>query len=284
MNVKLTSKTIIKKIIIIFIISAILLSLNFGERTIAKMGYSYTITGEITNTNPYSIFVAVPSNISFEEKTLPKPKDCLSATLDLVNQTSGVVYYSDIFNGKKGFWIPPFTTVKIRIYNYNKTTYDINIDNSQSDYDVVGPAVVDKVKVLDLNTLFKDAEDKGIKIGKFKMYVDGYVVKEDTDSISIIIPAPIIIKNYDEFYKIVGNGDADVWISSYNSWYEKQLERKGINPNNDNPLIPQDNGVLEPPDNFKIFDVPAMAFTTSSFHPIDFYYIVYKYESDGNEQ
>ncbi|WP_232217806.1 hypothetical protein [Methanocaldococcus sp. FS406-22] len=258
-----------------------LLSLNFGEETIAKMSITYTLTGEITNTNPYSIFVAVPSNITFEEKTLPKPKDFLDVSVS-TTQTPGIVFYETVFNGKKGFWIPPYTTIKIGIYHYLPITYDIKVDESQENYDVVGPAVVNKVDVIDLNKLFPDAKYKGIKIGNFKLYVRGYIVKgNDTKSLSIIIPAPLVIENYDEFYKILGKGDVDIWERSYNDWYKNQMKRKNINIDNNDPLVPKMDDSLLLDNNinseFKIFDVPIMAFTTSSSQPINFYYIIYKY-------
>ncbi|WP_244409516.1 hypothetical protein [Methanocaldococcus jannaschii] len=269
-------KSLIKLIVFIVLCSLFLHSIC-GERTIAEMSITYKLTGEITNTNPYSIFVAVPSNITFEEKTLPKPEDFLDVSTS-VTQTSGIVFYKTIFNGKEGFWIPPYTTVKINIYHYTPITYDIKIDESQENYDVVGPAVVNKVNVIDLNKLFPDAKYEGIKIGKFKLYVSGYIVKgNDTESLSIIVPAPLVIDNYDEFHKF-GDDNVDIWISSYNEWYKNQMERENIHIDNNDPLIPKmDNDVLGDDTHFKfkIFDVPAMAFTTSSNQPIRFYYIIY---------
>jgi hypothetical protein len=271
------------KLLILILLFSLLLHSNFGERTIAQMSITYKLTGEITNTNPYSIFVAVPSNITFEEKTLPKPKDFLDVSVS-TTQTPGIVFYETVFNGKEGFWIPPYTTVKINIYHYLPITYDIKIDESQENYDVVGPVVINKVDVIDLNKLFPDAKYKGIKIGKFKLYVRGYIVKgNDTESISITLPAPLVIENYDEFHKILGKEDVDVWERSYNDWYKNQMKRKNINIDNNDPLVPKMDDSLLLDDNinseFEIFDVPIMAFTTSSSQPINFYYIIYKYNN-----
>ncbi|WP_236953653.1 hypothetical protein [Methanocaldococcus bathoardescens] len=244
------------------------------------MSVTYKLTGEITNTNPYSIFVAVPSDITFEEKTLLKPEDFLDVTIEKT-ESSGIVFYDTVFNGKEGFWIPPYTTVKIQIYQPLPIIYNIKIDESQENYDVIGPVVVNKVNVIDLNKLFPDAKYKGIKIGKFRLYVRGYIVKgNDTESLSIIVPIPWIIDNYDEFHNL-GDDKVNIWISSYNKWYKNQMKRKNIYIDNNDPLIPKmDDGLLSGGDtnfNFRVLDVPAMAFTTSSNQPIKFYYTIYKY-------
>jgi len=271
------------KLLILILLFSLFLPPNFGERTIAHMSITYKLTGEITNTNPYSIFVAVPSNITFEEKTLLKPKDFLDVNIEKTESSSNISH-STVFNGKEGFWVPPYTTVKINIYHYLPITYDITIDESQKSYDVVGPVVANKVNVINLNKLFPDAKYKGIKIGNFKLYVRGYIVKgNDTESISMIVPAPLVIENYDEFHKILGKGDIDVWEHSYSDWYKSQMKRKNINIDNDDPLIPKmgDSLLLNDGINseFKLFDVPAMAFTTSSSQPIEFYYVIYKYNN-----
>jgi len=271
------------KLLILILLFSLFLPPNFGERTIAHMSITYKLTGEITNTNPYSIFVAVPSNITFEEKTLLKPKDFLDVNIEKTESSSNISH-STVFNGKEGFWVPPYTTVKINIYHYLPITYDITIDESQKSYDVVGPVVANKVNVINLNKLFPDAKYKGIKIGNFKLYVRGYIVKgNDTESISMIVPAPLVIENYDEFHKILGKEDVDVWERSYNDWYKNQMKRKNINIDNNDPLVPKMDDSLLLDDNinseFEIFDVPIMAFTTSSSQPINFYYIIYKYNN-----
>ena len=273
------------KLVIFIILCSLFLHISFGDRIIAEMSITYKLTGEITNTNPYSVFIAVPSNITFEEKTLPKPEDFLNVNINKKNGESIPSSNSNTtFNGKIGFWAPPYTTVKVVIYNYNPIVYDITVDDSKNSYDVVGPAVVNKVNVIDLKKIFHDTKYKGIKIGKFKLYVNGYIVKgNDTESLSIIIPTPLVIDEYNDFHKILGKRDANIWIPSYNIWYRNQMKRKNINVDIDDPLIPKmddslllDDGINS---NFKILDIPAMAFTTSSDEPIKFYYIIYKYNN-----
>jgi hypothetical protein len=249
------------------------LNSSFGK-TVAEMGVSYYIVGEITNTNPYSIFLAVPSEINNGEKTLLKPHDSLEGDVSPVVEPIGNDYYEHIFNGKEGLWVPPYTTVKIYMDWLNTSIYTITVDDSQDNYDIVGPIVVNKViKSYNIKELFPDSKQKGIKIGKFKLYVSGYIVKSDeTESLSIVLPAPVILEDYDEFHKIVGINDPDVWIS-YNEWFKNQLKRKNIDLNTDDPLVPKMGFDIDI--GYKTSDVPAMAFTTSSNQPIEFSYVMY---------
>ncbi|AEF96515.1 hypothetical protein [Methanotorris igneus] len=250
------------------------LNLSFAGQ-IATMQIDYKLTGEITNLNPYSIFVAIPDDITYTEKTLPTSGDVTKVSVETINESELITFGTSILNGKIGYWIPPYTTVKITIYGVQPEIYALNVDDSQKGYDIVGPAVVNSIKVINLKENFPLSKRKGIKISNFKLYVWGSIIKDDDAGVlSIVLPTPLILDNYNRFYKIVGKNDPDVWISSYNKWFKEHVKKTDdVNLDMDDPLIPRmdyDVGV-----DIEVLDVPAIAFTTSSTQPIEFSYVMY---------
>jgi hypothetical protein len=263
-------------IFIIFFISII--PIVCAETTIAQMEGYWILTGELTNTNPYTVFVAVPDNITYSYKTLKSSDDFLSVNLnDNSPPINTVVVYTTVLNGKEGFWIPPYSTAEISIGGV--INYSLTIDDSQNDYDISGPALVNRLEVLDLNTIFPIYK-KGVKLNEFKLWVSGNISKsEDTDVLSIIVPAPVVLNDYYKFNKLLGKYDADVWIDSYNKYIDEheQISYKQ-NPELyeiDDALVPIMDDDFGMDVNLKIFDVPAMAFTTESSESIDFAYTMY---------
>ncbi len=267
------------KSIIIFTILALIIPTIHSE-TIATMDGYWSLTGEITNTNPYTVFVAVPDKTEYTAKSLKSSKDFLKVSLndELNNSPTGLVFYNTVLNGKKGFWIPPYTTVKIKaigLFNYT-----LSADESQTNYDVAGPALVDTTKVLYLKQVFPIYK-KGIMPNNFKLYVRGSIKKSDSiDTLSLIMPAPLVIKNYYKFDKVIGTHDIDVWIDSYNKYIDKHKKIKyKQNPelynNIDDALVPKMDNDFGMDIKLKTFDVPAMVFTTSSSEPIDYGYVMY---------
>lgn len=250
-------------------------------------GY-WTLTGEITNTNPYTVFVAVPDKIEFTDKSLISSKDFLKVSLsdNIENNTRGVVFYNAVLNGKKGFWIPPYTTMKINTVGL--LDYTLNVDESQTNYDIAGPALVDTTKILNLKKVFPIYK-KGVMLDDFKLYVRGSIKKQNSEVISMVVPAPLVLKDYYQFNKVLGRHDIDVWVDSYNSYIHKHKEmtykqNPDLYNNVDDALVPNMGDDLGNENiNLKLFDVPAMVFTTSDNHNIDYAYVIYwdkKYSDD----
>ena len=65
------------KYIIPIILLIVLIPIGFAETAIATMDGYWVLTGEITNANPYTVFVAVPDNIDYTDKTLKSSNDFL---------------------------------------------------------------------------------------------------------------------------------------------------------------------------------------------------------------
>ena len=267
------------KYIIPIILLIVLIPIGFAETAIATMDGYWVLTGEITNANPYTVFVAVPDNIDYTDKTLKSSNDFLKVSLsgNIVDNPDGTVFYNTILNGKRGFWIPPYTTVKIS--REGILNYTLNIDESQVNYDIAGLALVDTTKILNLKQVFPIYQ-KGIMLDNFKLYVRGSIIKSDnSEVISIIVPAPLVLDNYYQFNKIFGKYDVDIWVSSYNEYINKHKKTAyKQNPelyNIDDALVPNMDDSFGSGVNLKLFDVPAMAFTTSDKQPIDFAYVMY---------
>jgi len=264
---------------IIFIIFISFIPIVCAESAIADMNGYWTLTGELTNTNPYTVFVAVPDNITYSYKTLKSSDDFLSVSLkdNSPPPINTLVIYTTVLNGKEGFWMPPYSTAKISIGGV--INYSLTIDDSQNGYDISGPALVNRLELLELNTIFPIYK-RGVKFDNFKLYVHGSIKKsDDTDTVSMIIPAPIAIKNYYKFNKIKGSHDIDVWIDSYNKYIERH---KKISYKQNPELYEVDDALIPTMDDdfgmdikLKVFDVPAMVFTTSSSEPIDYRYVMY---------
>ncbi|XRP96288.1 hypothetical protein ACO3UB_04910 [Methanocaldococcus sp. 16A] len=195
-------------------------------------------------------------------------------------------------NGVKGFWLPPYTTVKVKIVGSLKTYIGNSYDNKN--FEIYGPAVVNEIRVLDPKKIFSCAIENGININYLKLYVRGKIEKGNTDTISIVIPAPLIIENYNSFSKInYDEYNADIWIDSYEKWVNNLEKLSNSNENeyyveaedtsyisgalsSDDPLIPKFGWDVEDTKSlFTKFDVPAIEYTTSSDEPIEFAYVIY---------
>lgn len=270
------------KKLIIFTILALVIPMGYSETTIiGNMDIYWSLTGEITNLYPYSVFVAVPDNITYSEKTLKSSQGFL--TVNLIEDSS---YYDmaqpdknyiTTLNGKKGFWIPPYTTVKIKIYG--NMTNSLVVDNTQGNFNVSGPGVVASTKIANLKEIFPVAERDGIKLNNFKLYVRGTIKKENTDVLGVIIPAPIVLKDYYRFNKIMGRYNTDIWIDSYSEWVaDHTSKRKYYTEYNswflDNSLIPTIGYEINTV-SLRPFDIPAISYTTSSSKDVEFSYKMY---------
>jgi hypothetical protein len=259
--------------------------------TFGKIHLTYTIVGEITNLNPYSIFVAIPDGqVTIESyKSLPLPSDGIIHA-NIVE--SGLIYYHlkperlTKFNKKEGFWLPPYTTtkLKLRVYDYNLTIY-VEAP-TEYDYRVIGPAVANTYKVLKIENLFPHASKEHIKLGNFKLYVDGYIeIYKNVGASSVIIPLPLVLDKYKNLYIIKDKTAPDVWINYYD-WYHnfintknyyliKELEKE---ISDFDPMLSYDFNEFE----VKKKEYPAMAFTIDEGGgKIEFYYTM---EWDGDKE
>jgi hypothetical protein len=268
---------------IFFTILVLIIPSACSAATIAAMEGDWELSGEITNTNPYTVFVVVPDSGDLSDKSLKSSDDfvMVSPENSLNESESPLTADNDtslvIMNGKKGFWLPPYTTKKIKLKGKYGSTF--SVDDSQSNYDISGPALVSSTKLIDLKTILPIYK-KGVKLNEFKLWVTGNISKsEDTDVLSIIIPAPVVLNNYYKFNKVLGQYDKDVWIDSYNDYVTKHKEISyKQNPELyeiDDTLIPNMDDDLGMDVKLKIFDVPAMVFTTTSSESIDFAYTMY---------
>ncbi len=260
----------------------ILFSPSVFADTIASMDGYWTLSGELINTNPYTVFITIPSNLTYTTQSLKSSDDFTVLTVkDNVNSITAWAEYNSILNGEKGFWMPPYSKVQVELRGVINCSLDSS--NAQDKYEISGPALVDTVKLINLKNIFPVYKE-GVELNNFNLYVQGSILKSNnTDTISMIIPAPIVLQNYYQFDKIVNDHNVDVWVYSYNNYitkHEKLAEHKTQNPelynNLDEALIPNmdDEGIgvdIKP----KIFDVPAMVFTTSSKEPLSFAYTMY---------
>ena len=261
--------------LIFFIISIPLVS---GETAIANMDTYLTLTGEITNTNPYSVFISTTQNISLTDKSLNSPNnfELLTVNSTVINNTE-LNLNTITLNGIEGFWMPPYSTVKLKFGQEKEHT--ISSDGTAGSYEVVGPGLVNKVETINIKTLF-EARKKGILLNEFKLYVRGSVEKsDDTDMLSLILPSPIVLEGYYKFNKIMGTKDIDVWKDSYNDYLKghDKISHKE-NPELyeiDDTLVPKMDTDFGIDTKLNVFDVPAMVFATSEKQPIDFAYTMY---------
>ncbi|HID47683.1 MAG TPA: hypothetical protein EYP47_03230 [Methanococcaceae archaeon] len=268
------------------------------DKTICQISGTWKLSFEITNTNPYTVFVAIPDEIVYYDKSLKYYKD-----FQKLNVSGVVTTYVDdnytVLNGEKGIWIPPYTTVKV--YKDGIFVYSLSTTVYPNRFKVIGPALMDTTSVFDdfqlENTIYK----YGVRIGNYKLLVHGKVVKNsNTDELSMIIPAPLVLKNYDTFHKLLGRYDVDMWVDSYTEYIEKHhkmyddkrkrmvLERTSelhssstspFVPHVDDALIPEmDKDFVDKDLNLRPFDVPAIVFTTKDgeFKPLEFSYVMYK--------
>ncbi|HIP90145.1 MAG TPA: hypothetical protein EYH22_01180 [Candidatus Nanopusillus sp.] len=286
------------RVVILLILLLLFILPQISAKTICNIEGTWELSFEITNTNPYTVFVAIPEEIYFFDRSLDLKysEDFLKLDRDgNVATNDDIENYYTTLNGKVGIWIPPYSTVKIDKdgnFSYNLSTSNWN------GFEVVGPALMDTTKVLS-ETQMMSLYKYGIKVSNYKLYVKGKIVKSpNTEVISIVIPAPLVLENYDIFHKIMGKRDADVWINSYKRYVNKHktMSSKPSNISIDNTLVPIIDDTIIPVvddslipviiksqegknDNSKPFDVPAMVFTTDDgeIKPLEFSYVMYKY-------
>ena len=257
---------------------------QISTKTIGYIEGAWKLSFEITNTNPYTIFVAIPDHINFSDKSLKYSKDFLKLYVNrtIVTFENRNDHYT-ILNGKTGIWIPPYTTVKI--YKYGNFSYILKIPINRDKFKVIGPALVDTIKVFD-ETQIKSLRKYGVKVDNYKLLVNGKIVKSsDTEVLSIVIPAPLVLKDYDSFHKLLGKYDVDIWVDSYRKYVNKHKMMSSrryseLYNSLDDSLIPtMDNDLTDMDINLKLFDVPAMVFTTDDGETksLEFSYVMYKY-------
>jgi len=269
------------------------------DKTLCQIYGNWKLSFEITNTNPYTVFVAIPEAIECYNKSLKYYKD-----FKKVNVSGVVATYVDrdmvVVNGERGIWVPPYTTVKV--YRHGIFIYNIGTTVMPNKFKVIGPVLVNTTWVIDDFLLENYIYKYGVKIGNYRLVVHGKIVKKpDTDVLSMVIPAPLVLKNYDRFHKLLGRHDVDIWVNSYNDYIEKHHklydERREIAvlekgselhnlmsspfiPSVDDALIPERNRDFVDKDlNLRPFDVPAMVFTTDDgdMKALEFAYVMYKY-------
>jgi len=271
------------------IISLILLLLfilpqTYAE-TICKIEGTWKLSFEITNINPYTVFIAIPDNIYFSDRSLKYSENFLKLNVNkkVITNNDMEDYYTTL-NGKVGIWIPPYTTVKI--YKDGNFSYILSVSKTQNEFKIVGPALVDTTKVFD-ETQIKSLRKYGVKVDNYKLLVNGKIVKipHNTEVLSIVIPAPLVLKDYDSFHKLLGKYDVDIWVDSYRKYVNKHKMMSSrryseLYNSLDDSLIPtMDNDLTDMDINLKLFDVPAMVFTTDDGETksLEFSYVMYKY-------
>ncbi|ABR56909.1 hypothetical protein [Methanococcus aeolicus] len=266
------------KYIFFIIFFIIFMPLVNGETAIANMDTYWTLTGEITNANPYSVFIAPMQDDILSDKLLKSSNnfELLTINGNPINNTE-LDISTITLNGIEGFWMPPYSTVKLKFGQ--EIEHIISSDGTANSYDVVGPGLVNKVETMNIKTLF-EARKKGILLNEFKLYVRGSVVKsDDTDILSLILPCPLVLDGYYKFNKIMGTKDIDVWTDSYNNYLDKHSKvSHKQNPELyeiDDTLVPNMDNAFGMNLELNVFDVPAMVFTTSEKQPIDFAYTMY---------
>jgi len=279
-----------------FIFLFLIFTLNSvsAETDVATMNTYWTLTGEITNLYPYSVFITIPEEIEYQTKDLKVSKNFIKLkngeeTDDDEEETSTDPVTFDIsptseLNGKNGFWLSPYTTAKFKMYSNRTdvlTTDETDEEDDEEDgivrtMDIAGPSAYPKTKVIDLKELIPASKKQGIKLDNFKLYVRGSVKKEDTEVMSVVIPAPIVLKDYGSCDKFISKYSVNKWVDSYSGWVGGHNEISNYGSALlDNSLIPEfDYGITY----YKTFDVPALVYTTSSNKEFDFSYKMYWYD------
>ncbi|GBF36168.1 hypothetical protein [Methanofervidicoccus abyssi] len=248
---------------------------------ICEIEGTWKLSFDITNTNPYTVFIAVPDEIYFFNKPLGYSGDFLKLDIiGTVTTNKNIEDYYTTLNGETGIWIPPYTTV--RIYKDGNFSYNLSTSETQAEFKVVPPALMDTTEVFD-ETQLKSLYKYGIVVNNYRLYVNGKITKSpDTKTVSIIIPAPLVLKDYSSFYKFIGKYDVDIWTDSYRKYVDKHKTLKKYSKLNtfiDYTLVPNmDNDPIDMDINLKLFDVPAMVFTTDNgeIKPLEFSYVMYK--------
>jgi len=258
------------------------------NKNICQLYGSWKLSLEITNTNPYTVFVAIPDTVWSYDLKLPYSEDFQKLIVWGIVATS-VDKNTTVLNGERGVWIPPYTTVKVQRHGF--FVYYLNVSVIPDKHKVVGPALMDNVWVFDGDLLETHLRKDGVKLSNYRLLVRGKIVKmsNHTEVLSMVIPAPLVLK--------LGRYDVDIWVDSYREYILKHrmlsLKRYSKRYNNkvetpvfyippDDSLIPTIDDILVPVrihDVPKPFDVPAMVLTTDdgNHKSIEFSYVMYKY-------
>ena len=253
-------------------------------KTVCQVYGTWKLSFEITNTNPYTVFVAIPEAIGYYDKSLKYSKEFQKLDVKGIVATYIEEDNYTTLNGEKGIWIPPYSTVKV--HKYGIFTYNLSTTVIPDRYKIVGPALMNVISVFDETLIEKPLYKYGVKVDNYKLLVNGKVVKSsDTEVISIVIPTPLILKDYDSFNKLLGRYDVDVWVDSYRKYVNKHKTMSSkrypeLHDSIDDTLVPIiDNDFVDMDMNLKPFDVPAMVFTTDDGEskPLEFSYVMYKY-------
>ncbi|MBA2840637.1 hypothetical protein HNP87_001169 [Methanococcus maripaludis] len=284
------------KYLIIFLFLISIIPNAHSETTVATLDTYWSLTGEITNEYPYSVFITIPEEIEYIEKDLKSSKNFMELTNgesdddDDEESTDPVTF--DItpkseLNGQEGFWIPPYTTANIKMYSTRVDVLTTKEDDDEEDDDEVvrtmgisGPAAYPKTKLIDLSEIIPASKKDKIGLDNFKLYVKGSIVKNDTDVLSILIPAPIVLKDYSTCDKFISKYSVNTWVDSYSDWVSDHNELSSYGSTMlDNTLVPVfDLG----PGFYKTFDVPALVYTTSSNQELSFSYKMYWHDEEEN--
>jgi hypothetical protein len=257
-----------------------------AQTTVASVETYWILDGEITNLYPYSVFISVPEEIEYVTKDLRSSKNFVKLTSgetsDVRDKITVDISPMAELNGQKGFWLYPYTKVNFKMYSNRTDT--LSTENEDGDgvtrtMEIVGPSIYPKTQLIDLNELIPASKQTGIKIDNFKLTVTGSIKKRDTEVMSIIVPAPVVLKDYSRFDKFTGRYSLNRWVDSYSDYIfgHKETSNYGL-ALLDNSLVP----ILDFGISYNIFDVPAIVYTTSSGNEFDFFYQMYWYEKNQN--
>ncbi|ABO35736.1 conserved hypothetical protein [Methanococcus maripaludis C5] len=285
------------KYLTIFLLLILTVPNVHSETTVATMDVYWSLTGEITNMYPYSVFITIPEEIEYIDKDLKTSKNFMTLTngyeddeeASTDNVTVDITTRSEL-NGKDGFWLPPYTTAKIKMYSTrydNLITKEGEEDDEDGDemvrtMDISGPAAYPKTKLLDLKEIIPASKKQGIKLDNFKLYVHGSIEKEDTEVLSILLPAPIVLKDYSNCDKVISKYSVNTWVDSYSDWVNEHNDLSNYGSNMlDTTLVPVFDMA---PGFYNLYDIPALVYTTSSNQKLDFSYKMYWYDKEEDIQ
>jgi len=269
------------------------------SKPICQIYGKWKLSFEITNTNPYTVFVAMPEPVWCYQQCLK-----YSGNFQKLGISGVVATYDEnytVLNGRKGIWIPPYTSV--RVQRHGIFIYNLNVSVIPDRHEIIGPALLNGTTVFDNVFLERFLNKYNVKVGNYKLLVNGKIVKlaDNTQVLSIVIPAPLVLDDYYAFYKLLGKHDVDIWVDSYRNYVnehskiytntygtvllEKDSElssvfNNALIPTVDDTLVPDnDNNLKDENFGLKPFDVPAMVLTTDDgdHESIKFSYVMYKY-------
>ena len=270
------------------------------SKTICQIHGKWKLSFEITNTNPYTVFVAIPEPVWCYRQCLKYSKDFQKLGISGVVATYEYDENYTVLNGRKGIWIPPYTSV--RVQRHGIFVYNLNTSIIPDRHEIIGPALMDGTTVFDDVFLERFLNKYNVKVGNYRLLVNGKIVKlNNTEILSIVIPAPLVLDDYYAFHKLLGKYDVDIWVNSYRNYvnkhnklyintYERTLLERHSKLSNlfnnvlistvDDTLVPDtDNNLKDENFILKPFDVPAMVLTTDDGdrESIEFSYVMYKY-------